>query len=167
MNVQGSTTNKYDYYSSVSDGKVVGNAQMKGNAIGTIFYNKTVSFYSGASSSAVADYRTDGYHLNNSTTNRLQIVLRPSNMHLLIDGYTSSYGSASPHYYAVADIASFNTGIIENIDAFALDDYYLATIKSTDSEGNVTTKTVYIPVSIPDTTTLPITVAGATAEYNL
>lgn len=165
MNVQGSTTNKYDYYSSVSDGKVVGEAQMKGNAIGTIFYNKTVSFYSGASSSAVADYRTDGYHLNNKTTNKLQIVLRPSNMHLLIDGYTSSYGSASPHYYAVADIASFNTGIIENIDAFALDDYYLATIKSTDSEGNVTTKTVYIPVSIPDTTTLPITVAGATAEY--
>ena len=165
MNVQGSTTNKYDYYSSVSDGKVVGNAQMKGNAIGTIFYNKTVSFYSGASSSAVADYRTDGYHLNNSTTNKLQIVLRPSNMHLLIDGYTSSYGSASPHYYAVADIASFNTGIIENIDAFALDDYYIATIKSTDSEGNATTQQVYIPVSIPDTTTLPITVAGATAEY--
>ena len=169
MNVQGSTTTKYDYYSSVSDGKVVGNAQMKGNAIGTIFYNKTVSFYTGASSSAVADYRTDGYHLNNKTTNKLQIVLRPSNMHLLIDGWTDpnnkGYGSASPHYYAVADIASFNTGIIENIDAFALDDYYIATIKSTDSEGNATTQQVYIPVSIPDKTTLPITVAGATAEY--
>lgn len=160
MNVQGSTTNKYDYYSSVSGGEVVGNAQMKGNAIGTIFYNQKVEFAQGGTS-GVADYRTDGYKLVASTTNKLQIVLRASNKHLLIDGYTANYGSASPHFYTVADIASFNVGIIEDIDAFALDNYYIAKIKTTSGE----TKTVYIPISIPATTTLPITVAGATADY--
>lgn len=160
MNVQGSTTNKYDYYSSVSGGEVVGNAQMKGNAIGTIFYNQKVEFAAGGTS-GVADYRTDGYKLVASTTNKLQIVLRASNKHLLIDGYTTNYGSASPHFYAVADIAEFNVGIIEDIDAFALDNYYIAKIKTTSGE----TKTVYIPISIPATTTLPITVAGATADY--
>lgn len=160
MNVQGATTNKYDYYSSVSGGEVVGNAQMKGNAIGTIFYNQKVQFAAGGTS-GVADYRTDGYKLVASTTNKLQIVLRASNKHLLIDGYTTNYGSASPHFYAVADIAEFNVGIIEDIDAFALDNYYIAKIKTTSGE----TKTVYIPISIPATTTLPITVAGAKADY--
>ena len=160
MNVQGATTNKYDYYSSVSGGKVVGNAQMKGNAIGTIFYNQKVEFAAGGTT-GVADYRTDGYKLVASTTNKLQIVLRTSNKHLMIDGYTTNYGSASPHFYAVADIADFNVGIIEDIDAFALDNYYIAKIKTTSGES----KTVYIPTSIPATTTLPITVAGATADY--
>lgn len=160
MNVQGATTNKYDYYSSVSGGEVVGNAQMKGNAIGTIFYNQKVEFAAGGTS-GVADYRTDGYKLVASTTNKLQIVLRASNKHLIIDGYTTNYGSASPHFYTVADIASFNVGIIEDIDAFALDNYYIAKIKTTSGE----TKTVYIPISIPATTTLPITVAGAKADY--
>lgn len=166
MNVQGATTNKYDYYSSVSGGKVVGNAVMKGNAIGTIFYNQKVEFAQGGTT-GVADYRTDGYKLVASTTNKLQIVLRASNKHFIIDGYyqpkpnePTRYDS-SPHFYAVADIASFNVGIIEDIDAFALDNYYIAKIKTTSGE----TKTVYIPTSIPATTTLPITVAGATADY--
>ena len=160
MNVQGNSQSSYDYYSSISGGKVVGNAMMKGNAIGTIFYNQKVEFAQGGTT-GVADYRTDGYKLVASTTNKLQIVLRTSNKHLMIDGYTDQWGSASPHFYAVADIASFNVGIIEDIDAFALDNYYIAKIKTTSGES----KTVYIPTSIPATTTLPITVAGATAEY--
>ena len=43
-NVAGSATATYDYYSSISNGTVIGNARMKGNALGTVIYNKSVEF---------------------------------------------------------------------------------------------------------------------------
>lgn len=159
-NVQGATTGKYDYYSSISNGEVIGNAQMKGNALGTVIYNQKVEFAQGGTS-GVADYRTDGYKLTASATGKMQLVLRASNKHFFIDGATSSYGNATPHFYTVVDLATFGVGIIEEVDAFALDDYYVAKIVLTDG----TSKTVFIPVNPSEKTTLPVTVGGATADY--
>ena len=155
-----SATATYDYYSSISNGTVIGNARMKGNALGTVIYNKSVEFAAGGTT-GVADYRTDGYLLKDSATGKMQLILRASNKHFFIDGATDSYGNASPHFYKVVDLATFGVGVIEEVDAFALDNYYVAKIVQTDG----TTKTVYIPVTPSEKTTLPVTVDGVTADY--
>lgn len=159
-NVAGSATATYDYYSSISNGTVIGNARMKGNALGTVIYNKSVEFAAGGTT-GVADYRTDGYLLKDRATGKMQLILRASNKHFFIDGATDSYGNASPHFYKVVDLATFGVGVIEEVDAFALDNYYVAKIVQTDG----TTKTVYIPVTPSEKTTLPVTVDGVTADY--
>ena len=159
-NVQGATTNAYDYYSSISGGTIIGNAQMKGNNLGVVIWNKKVEFAAGGTS-GVADYRTDGYKLVDSNTGKMQLVLRPSNKHFFIDGATAAYGNATPHFYQVVDLATFGVGVIEEIDAFALDDYFIAKIAQTDG----TTKTVYIPVTPNEKTTFTVSVGGASAEY--
>lgn len=159
-NVAGSTTDKYDYYSSISNGTVIGNAQMKGNALGTVIYNKTVEFAAGGTT-GVADYRTDGYLLKDGATGKMQLILRASNKHFFIDGATPSYGNATPHFYKVVDLATFGVGVIEEVDAFALDNYYVAKMVLTDG----TTKTVYIPTTPAEKTTIPVTVDGVTADY--
>lgn len=91
----------------------------------------------------------------------MQLILRASNKHFFIDGATSNYGNASPHFYKVVDLATFGVGVIEEVDAFALDNYYVAKIVQTDG----TSKTVYIPVTPAEKTTLPVTVDGVTADY--
>ena len=159
-NVQGATTNAYDYYSSISGGTIIGNAQMKGNNLGVVIWNKKVEFAAGGTS-GVADYRTDGYKLVDSNTGKMQLVLRPSNKHFFIDGATTAYGNATPHFYQVVDLATFGVGVIEEIDAFALDDYFIAKIAQTDG----TTKTVYIPVTPNEKTTFTVSIGGASAEY--
>lgn len=159
-NVAGSTTATYDYYSSLSNGTVIGNARMKGNALGTVIYNKSVEFAAGGTT-GVADYRTDGYLLKDSATGKMQLILRASNKHFFIDGATDTYGNASPHFYKVVDLATFGVGVIEEVDAFALDNYYVAKIVQTDG----TSKTVYIPITPAEKTTLPVTVDGVTADY--
>lgn len=159
-NVAGSTTATYDYYSSLSNGTVIGNARMKGNALGTVIYNKSVEFAAGGTT-GVADYRTDGYLLKDSATGKMQLILRASNKHFFIDGATTTYGNASPHFYKVVDLATFGVGVIEEVDAFALDNYYVAKIVQTDG----TSKTVYIPITPAEKTTLPVTVDGVTADY--
>lgn len=159
-NVAGASTDVLDYYSSLSNGTVIGSAKMKGNALGAVVYNKNVYFAAGKDSS-VADYRTDGYALADAATGKMQLILRASNKHFFIDGYTSDYGNASPHFYKVVDLATFGIGIIEEVDAFALDDYYVAKIVLTDG----TSKTVYIPIAPAEKTTLPVTVDGVTADY--
>lgn len=159
-NVQGATKNAYDYYSSISGGTIIGNAQMKGNNLGVVIWNKKVEFAAGGTS-GVADYRTDGYKLVDSNTGKMQLVLRPSNKHFFIDGATAAYGNATPHFYQVVDLATFGVGVIEEIDAFALDDYFIAKIAQTDG----TTKTVYIPVTPNEKTTFTVSVGGASAEY--
>lgn len=159
-NVAGNSNNTYSYYSSLSNGTSIGSATMKGNALGTVIYNKGVEFAAGGTS-GVADYRTDGYKLTDKTTGKLQLILRASNSHFFIDGYTTSYGNAAPHFYKVVDLATFGVGIIEEVDAFALDNYYVAKIALTDG----TSKTVYIPVNVAEKTTLPVTVDGVTADY--
>lgn len=157
INTNGTSTTKQDYYSSVSNGVVVGNDMVKGNQIGTVIYNMRVT-----NGGNVADnyFNTDPYNLTSSATGKLQLVLVASNKHYIIDGTYSSYDLVLP-YYTVVDLAAFNTGIIEDVDAFSLEGYYIARIKLADG----TTKTVYIPETPANTATLPVTVGGATAEY--
>lgn len=174
-NIQGSDNDKViSYYSSISNGTVLGTSKMKGQNIGAVIYNRYVDFAQGGDRAGVADYRTDGYHLysaadgskytsgaTNANTGKLQLILRASNKHFFIDGWTSSYGNAVPHFYKVVDLADFGVGIIEEVDAFSLNDYYIAKIRLTDN----TVKQVYIPVTPSATATIPVTVAGATADY--
>lgn len=157
INTNGTSTTKQDYYSSVSNGVVVGNDMVKGNQIGTVIYNRRVT-----NGGNVGDgyFNTDPYNLTSSATGKLQLVLVASNKHYIIDGTYSSYDLVLP-YYTVVDLAAFNTGIIEDVDAFSLEGYYIARIKLADG----TTKTVYIPETPANTATLPVTVGGATAEY--
>lgn len=157
INTNGRSTTKQDYYSSVSNGVVVGNDMVKGNQIGTVIYNMKVT-----NGGNVADnyFNTDPYNLTASATGKLQLVLVASNKHYIIDGTYGDYDLVLP-YYTVVDLAAFNTGIIEDVDAFSLEGYYIARIKLADG----TTKTVYIPETPANTATLPVTVGGATAEY--
>lgn len=157
INTNGTSKTKQDYYSSVSNGVVVGNDMVKGNQIGTVIYNMKVT-----NGGNVADnyFNTDPYNLTASATGKLQLVLVASNKHYIIDGTYGDYDLVLP-YYTVVDLAAFNTGIIEDVDAFSLEGYYIARIKLADG----TTKTVYIPETPANTATLPVTVGGATAEY--
>ena len=157
INTNGTSKTKQDYYSSVSNGVVVGNDMVKGNQIGTVIYNMKVT-----NGGNVADnyFNTDPYNLTASATGKLQLVLVASNKHYIIDGTFGDYDLVLP-YYTVVDLAAFNTGIIEDVDAFSLEGYYIARIKLADG----TTKTVYIPETPANTATLPVTVGGATAEY--
>ena len=159
-NIAGSdSSTSVSYYSSISNGQSLGTTTMKGYNIGAVIYNKTVEFAQGGTS-GVADYRTDGYSLKDSNTGKLQLILRASNKHFFIDG-KGDYGNAAPHFYKVVDLADFGVGIIEEVDTFSLNNYYIAKIRLTDG----TVRQVYIPVEAPATTTIPVTVAGATADY--
>lgn len=154
-----------DYLSSVSGGTVVGQSTVKGKEVGTVVFNKKVLTGGAAGGSDSTTYMsTDSFVFSTKAadaTGKVQLVLCASNKHFIVDGVYSDYNISLP-FYAAVDIASFATGVIEEVDPFAVNGYWVAKIRSVDGS---TVQTVYIPNTASETVTLPVTIGAATAEY--
>ena len=145
---------------SISNGKVMyANTALKNNAIGSVIFNKEVGYPNSGNISS-----SDSFNLTNKQTGKLQLILCASNAHPaggfgVVGGY--SHANDLPLYYTVVDLASFYTGIIQEVSANYVDGYYTARILCTDD----IIRTVYIPVEASDSCELDVTVGGATATY--
>ncbi len=125
------------------------------NNAGSVIYNRTVGYPNNGGMAS-----SDSYNLTVSNTGKLQLVLCASNARAGIDGIGST-ANCVPLYYTVVDLASFYTGIIEEVSANYVAGYYTARIRCTDD----VTRTVYIPVEASSAVELDVTVGGATATY--
>ena len=153
-NVASKDSTVYDYMTSISNGKVVGQASPKYNSLGSVIWNQTVGYSNNSNERS----STDPYTLTASATGKLQLVLCGSNAHT-VQKWNAKNDTLC--YYTVVDLAAFYTGIIEEVEVFSADEtYYKAKVKTTD--GHVT---VYIPVEAAETVELDVTIAGTTAAY--
>ncbi len=142
---------KFDILTSTSNGVPVANAYLAYNNAGSVIFNRTVGYpNSGGMMSS------DSYNLTAANTGKLQLVLCAANARPVW-----SNDNCVPLYYTVVDLASFYTGIIQEVSANYVDGYYTARILCTDD----IIRTVYIPVEASDSCELDVTIAGATATY--
>ncbi len=148
------TKYKYDYLTSISEGVVEGNAYSAWNNMGAVIYNREVGYpNSGGMMSS------DAYNLTAKATGKLQLVLCSPNSRPTWAGEKQE--NCVPLYYTIVDLASFYTGIIQEVSADKVDGYYTARILCTDD----VVRTVYIPYEATKTVKLDVTLGGATAEY--
>ena len=170
-NVDGSKDDvKYPYVTALTNGETVkdelGNEiteSPKYSAIGTVLFNYSIKFPNGTKlETAWSNFCSDAWTNVGEATGKLQLAIAAEDGLGVLGGA----GDANPMIhpiYKVVDLATFESGIIEEIDAFALDNYYIAKIKVADG----TIKTVYIPVVANTKATFDVTIGGATAEYTL
>ena len=136
----------------------------KYSAIGTVLFNHSIKYPNGTGlTTAWTNLCSDAWTNVGEATGKLQLAIAAEDgMGVL--GTAGQGASAQIHpVYKVIDLAPFATGIIEEIDAFALEDYYVAKIRTAD--GSL--QTVYIPLVAKAKTTFEVTIGGATAEYTL
>ncbi|MBQ8496727.1 MAG: S-layer homology domain-containing protein [Clostridia bacterium] len=136
----------------------------KYSAIGTVLFNFSIKYPNGTGlTTAWSNLCSDAWTNVGEATGKLQLAIAAEDG-LGVLGTAGQGASAQIHpIYKVIDLAEFSTGIIEEIDAFALKEYYVAKIRTVDG----TLKTVYIPVEAKAKTTFDVTIGGATAEYTL
>ena len=163
-NVPSNTTTLINFYSSLStlDDVVKGKFAIegkspKGQPFGSVVLNKTVTYTNQSS----ANVNTDAFALSNTATGKLQLVLCASNAH-----FASAYGKYDVYtnvlpYYTVVDLAAFGVGLIEKVDAYQLNGYWVATVRKTDNSY----ETVYIPQVPATAAEFDVTIGGATETY--
>ncbi len=173
-NVDGSkddAANTFPYITALSNGETVKDAAgneiketPKYSAIGTVLFNQEIKYPNGTKlETAWTNLCSDAWSLvSGGKTGKLQLAIAAEDGMGVLGGAGGAQPMIHP-IYKVVDLATFETGIIEEIDAFALDNYYVAKIRNL--EGTV--KTVYIPQTAKSKTTFDVTIGGATAEYTL
>lgn len=172
-NVDGADdTTPYPYITALTNGETVkdelGNEikeTAKYSAIGTVLFNYSVKFPNGEGlTKAWSNFCSDAWTNVGEATGKLQLAIAAEDGLGVLGGA----GGANPMIhpiYKVVDLAVFETGIIEEVDAFTLanEGYYVAKIRLADD----TLKTVYIPEVANTKATFDVTIGGATAEYTL
>ena len=173
-NVDGSKDDVYyPYITALSNGETVKDAAgneiketPKFSAIGTVLFNFSIKFPNGTGlTQAWSNLCSDAWTNVGEATGKLQLAIAAEDGMGVLGTAANKGNPAQPMIhpiYKVVDLAPFATGIIEEIDAFALKDYYVAKIRTTDG-----VQTVYIPVEAKAKTTFEVTIGGATAEYTL
>ena len=141
----------FDILTSMSKGEIVANTTMAYNNIGSVIFNREVGY---PNSGQI--FSSDAFNLTAKNTGKLQLVLCGSNARPVLGN-----ANCVPLYYTVVDLASFYTGIIEEVSANYVDGYYTARIRCTDD----VTRTVYIPTTASATVELDVALEGATATY--
>lgn len=180
-NVDGSkddAANTFPYITSLSNGETVKDAAgneiletPKFSAIGTVLFNFSIKFPNGTGlTQAWSSLCSDAWTNVGEATGKLQLAIAAEDGMGVLGGANNSGNTAQPMIhpiYKVVDLAAFEAGIIEEIDAFTLEDagYFVAKIRTAAGE----VKTVYIPDAehISTKTTFEVTIGGATAEYTL
>ena len=180
-NVDGSkddAANTFPYITALSNGETVkdelGNEikeTPKFSAIGTVLFNFSIKFPNGTGlTQAWSNLCSDAWTNVGEATGKLQLAIAAEDGMGVLGGANNSGNTAQPMIhpiYKVVDLAAFEAGIIEEIDAFTLEEvgYFVAKIRTAAGE----VKTVYIPDAehISTKTTFEVTIGGATAEYTL
>lgn len=175
-NVDGSkddAANRLPYITALSNGETVKDAAgneiretPKFSAIGTVLFNFSIKYPNGTKlETAWSNLCSDAWTNVGDPTGKLQLAIAAEDGMGVLGTAANKGNPAQPMIhpiYKVVDLAPFATGIIEEIDAFTLTDYYVAKIRTTDG-----VQTVYIPVKAKAKTTFEVTIGGATAEYTL
>ncbi len=178
-NVDGSKDDVYyPYITALTNGETVkdelGNEiteTPKFSAIGTVLFNYSIKFPNGtALTTAWTNLCSDAWTNVGEATGKLQLAIAAEDGMGVLGGAINGTNAAQPMIhpiYKVVDLAAFESGIIEEIDAFTLEDlgYFVAKIRTAAGE----VKTVYIPDAdhISTKATFDVTIGGATAEYTL
>ena len=180
-NVDGSKdddANRLPYITALSNGETVkdaaGNAILetpKYSAIGTVLFNFSIKFPNGTGlTQAWSNLCSDAWTNVGDPTGKLQLAIAAEDGMGVLGTAANKGNPAQPMIhpiYKVVDLAAFEAGIIEEIDAFTLEEvgYFVAKIRTAAGE----VKTVYIPDAehISTKTTFEVTIGGATAEYTL
>ena len=180
-NVDGSkddAANTFPYITALSNGETVkdelGNEikeTPKFSAIGTVLFNFSIKFPNGTGlTQAWSNLCSDAWTNVGEATGKLQLAIAAEDGMGVLGTAANKGNPAQPMIhpiYKVVDLAAFESGIIEEIDAFTLEDagYFVAKIRTAAGE----VKTVYIPDAehISTKTTFEVTIGGATAEYTL
>lgn len=180
-NVDGSkddAANTFPYITALSNGETVKDAAgneiletPKYSAIGTVLFNFSIKYPNGTGlTQAWSNLCSDAWTNVGEATGKLQLAIAAEDGMGVLGGANNSGNTAQPMIhpiYKVVDLAAFEAGIIEEIDAFTLEEvgYFVAKIRTAAGE----VKTVYIPDAehISTKTTFEVTIGGATAEYTL
>lgn len=180
-NVDGSKdddANRLPYITALSNGETVKDAAgneiretPKYSAIGTVLFNFSIKYPNGTGlTQAWSNLCSDAWTNVGEATGKLQLAIAAEDGMGVLGGANNSGNTAQPMIhpiYKVVDLAAFEAGIIEEIDAFTLEEvgYFVAKIRTAAGE----VKTVYIPDAehISTKTTFEVTIGGATAEYTL
>ena len=178
-NVDGSKDDVYyPYITALTNGETVKDAAgneitetPKFSAIGTVLFNHSIKFPNGtALTTAWTNLCSDAWTNVGEATGKLQLAIAAEDGMGVLGGANNGGNAAQPMIhpiYKVVDLAAFESGIIEEIDAFTLEDlgYFVAKIRTAAGE----VKTVYIPDAehISTKATFDVTIGGATAEYTL
>ena len=143
----------------------------KYSAIGTVLFNFSIKYPNGTGlTQAWSNLCSDAWTNVGDPTGKLQLAIAAEDGMGVLGTAANKGNPAQPMIhpiYKVVDLAAFEAGIIEEIDAFTLKEvgYFVAKIRTAAGE----VKTVYIPDAehISTKTTFEVTIGGATAEYTL